>query len=46
MAMRLCKLTDKKLNFPEDCKGCKHLKPRGKINCCTYKGPAKKSRCK
>ena len=42
MAERLCKLTGKKLNFPKDCKGCKYLKPRGKRNCCTYKGAAKK----
>jgi len=46
MAERLCKFTGKKLNFPEDCKDCEYLKPRGKISCCAYKGAAKKSRCK
>jgi len=46
MAERLCKLTSKKLNFPEDCKKCEYLKPRGKISCCTYKGPVKKGCCK
>ncbi len=39
MAKRTCGLTKEKVNFPEDCKDCEYLKPRGKGFCCTYKPP-------
>jgi len=44
MAKRTCELSKKKIMFPEDCKDCTYLKPRGKILCCSYKpGEAKKA---
>jgi len=50
MANRICKKNNNEINFPKDCQGCEFLKPRGKINCCTYKKPeggkeSKPSRC-
>jgi len=46
MAERICKLNGKNIKFPDDCKNCGYLKPRGKISCCAYKGGTKKSCCK
>jgi len=44
MAKRTCELNKKKIEFPEECKDCTYLKPRGKMLCCSYKpGPAKKA---
>jgi len=37
MAKRTCELNKKKVMFPDDCKDCMYLKPRGKILCCSYK---------
>ncbi len=44
MAKRTCELNKKQFVFPEDCKECVYLKPRGKMLCCSYKlGEAKKA---
>ncbi len=42
MAEKTCPLMKKKLMFPDDCKDCSYLKPRGKRFCCIYKPPEAK----
>lgn len=49
MAKKICKRRNQEIDFPKDCQGYSFLKPRGKIQCCTYKetekGQAPKKGC-
>ncbi|MBU2460159.1 hypothetical protein KKG44_03520 [Patescibacteria group bacterium] len=46
MAKRICKRRSQEIDFPKDCQGCEFLKPRGKIQCCTYKGQEERQESK
>ena len=46
MAKRICKRSNQEIDFPKDCQGCEFLKPRGKIQCCTYKEQEEKQASK